>query len=648
MNRNSDPLFHLRDERRSRGNPQSRPTAVREVTFIPYRIPYQSDQWSTQSQAGSSRSEWQSEDGDRLDRQSMWWQDYDEGDDRCNAYYSGNPQSRTLARVRSHEQGVDIARQSRSHWQSEHADAWDYNSGSVTIDAHYGAARNQYSDTEWRNWWYDTAERGWQENWEDRTNALWERNRRWEENWSSWRRNSTANPQEEGSEAQSHAANATAREAERRPSSDMRRVTFSEQDQTAAYTEGETAVAAQPLPHEVPPLPAQPLPQEVPPPPAQPLPLQVPPPPKRPPVKTRELVVWKGVEICPDPQMNVYQAGVQYTLEFFKNYHLQDGFDYSGPAKQHNEALKFIRFKAVKDGLDFVVCPNEAPMLIAKCIHYDKSPAFKFDETVMTPWRWQEMLAQLDDESLRHVIFGSHRAAVAEEQYIIQCSAQKTNAPDIKLARAFKDFEDQYPSGANLWHFVLTRDDFTKIAIHPNFRDTKVGSYEDLDRTALVRVDNEMPRKGIAESNGPRTFAYFKDKPYDKSLRLDTTGKTAPKAKAKAKTKAKAKAKRAQNYSLQHLMVDYGVSIPQEPTTIRLDQGIDASEESSAPCKCADCVNGVTPRKECNNEDDKYVIEVHRAHLEEPQWDPMRQPQRAPPEDCLDWTATADPNQPNW
>ena len=611
MNRNSDPLFHLRDERRSRGNPQSRPTAVREVTFIPYRIPYQSDQWSTQSQAGSSRSEWQSEDGDRLDRQSMWWQDYDEGDDRCNAYYSGNPQSRTLARVRSHEQGVDIARQSRSHWQSEHADAWDYNSGSVAIDAHYGAARNQYSDTEWRNWWYDTAERGWPENWEDRTNALSERNRSWEKNWSWWRRNSTANPQEEGSEAQSHAANATAREAERRPSSGMRTVTFAEQDETAAYTEGETAVAAQPLP------------QEVPPPPAQPLPLQVPPPPKRPPVKTRELVVWKGVEICPDPQMNVYQAGVQYTLEFFKNYHLQDGFDYSGPAKQHNEALKFIRFKAVQDGLDFVVCPNEAPMLIAKCIHYDKSPAFKFDETVTRPWRWQEMLAQLDDKSLRHVITGSHRAAVAEEQCIIQCSAQKTNAPDIKLARAFKDFEDQYPSGANLWHFVLTRDDFTKIAIHPNFRDTKVGSYEDLDRTALVRVDNEMPRKGIAASNGPGTFAYFKDKPYDKSLRLDTTGKTAPKAKAKAKTKAKAKAKRAQNYSLQHLVVEYGVTIPQGPTTIRLDQGIDASEESSA----------------------------RPDSLEEtqPQWDPMRQPQRAPPKDCLDWTAqAADPNEPNW
>ena len=400
----------------------------------------------------------------------------------------------------------------------------------------------------------------------------------------------------------------------------MRRVTFSEQDQTAAYTEGETAVAAQPLPQEVPPPPAQPLPQEVPPPPAKPLPLQVPPPPKRTPVVTRQLVVWKGVEICPDPPMNVYQAGVQYTLEFFKNYHLQDGFDYSGPAKQHNEALKFIRFKAVKDGLDFVVCPNEAPMLIAKCIHYDKSPAFKFDETVMRPWRWQEMLAQLDDESLRHVIFGSHRAAVAEEQYIIQCSAQKTNAPDIKLARAFKNFEDQYPSGANLWHFVLTRDDFTKIAIHPNFRDTKVGSYEDLDRTALVRVDNEMPRKGIAESNGPRTFTYFKDKPYDKTLRLDTNGKTAP--KAKAKTKAKAKAKRAQNYSLQHLVVEYGVTIPQGPTTIRLDQGIDASEESSA----------------------------RPDSLEEtqPQWDPMRQPQRAPPEDCLDWTATADSNQPNW
>ena len=612
MNRNSDPLAHLRDERRNfRRNPQSRPTLTMPHLIsnrIPDRIPYQSDQWSTQSQAGSSRSEWQSEDGDRLDRQSMWWQDYDEGDDRCNAYYSGNPQSRTLARVRSHEQGVDIARQSRSHWQSEHADAWDYNSGSVAIDAHYGAARNQYSDTEWRNWWYDTAERGWPENWEDRTNALSERNRSWEKNWSWWRRNSTANPQEEGSEAQSHAANATAREAERRPSSGMRTVTFAEQDETAAYTEGETAVAAQPLP------------QEVPPPPAKPLPLQVPPPPKRTPVVTRQLVVWKGVEICPDPPMNVYQAGVQYTLEFFKNYHLQDGFDYSGPAKQHNEALKFIRFKAVKDGLDFVVCPNEAPMLIAKCIHYDKSPAFKFDETVMRPWRWQEMLAQLDDESLRHVIFGSHRAAVAEEQYIIQCSAQKTNAPDIKLARAFKNFEDQYPSGANLWHFVLTRDDFTKIAIHPNFKDTKVGSYEDNDRTALVRVDTEMPRKGIAESNGPRTFTYFKDKPYDKSLRLDTTGKTAP--KAKAKTKAKAKAKRAQNYSLQHLVVEYGVTIPQGPTTIRLDQGIDASEESSA----------------------------RPDSLEEtqPQWDPMRQPQRAPPKDCLDWTATADSNQPNW
>ena len=528
-------------------------------------------------------------------------QDYEEGDDRRNAYYSGNPQSRTLAGFRSYEQGVDIARRSGSHWQSEHADAWDYNSGAVTIDTHSGAVRNQYSYTEWRNWWYD-------------------RNRGWEENWSSWRRNSTANPQEEGSEAQSHAANATAREAERRPSSDMRTVTFAEQDETAAYTEGETAVAAQPLPHEVPPAPAQPLPQEVPPPPAQPLPLQVPPPPKRIPVVTRELVEWKGAEICPDPQQ--VHAGVQYTREFFKNYHEQDGFDYSGPAKQHNGALKFIRFKAMTDGVDFVVCPNEGPILVALCIHYHKSPAFKFDETIWTPWRWQEMLAQLDDKSLKHVIQGSHRDEFAE-QCILQCSAQKTNAPDIKLARAFKNFENPYPSGANLWHFVLTRDDFTKIAIHPNFTDTKVGSYEDLDRTALVRVDNEMPRKGIVASNGPGCFCYFSNKPYDKTLRFNTNGKTAP--KAKAKTKAKAKAKRAQNYSLQHLMVEYDVNIPQGPITFGdvMDQGIDASEESSA----------------------------RPDSLEEtqPQWDPMRQPQRAPPKDCLDWTAPrADTNEPNW
>ena len=93
-------------------------------------------------------------------------------------------------------------------------------------------------------------------------------------------------------------------------------------------------------------------------------------------------------------------------LEVFKD----SDFKFNGSYRQHSAALKYFR-EAREDStnpfnpLRILRFNNDAPVQIPT-IRWGKGPQWAFDDTKMVTWSWKEMIAQLDENSMRIVVYG--------------------------------------------------------------------------------------------------------------------------------------------------------------------------------------------------------------------------------------------------
>ena len=192
--------------------------------------------------------------------------------------------------------------------------------------------------------------------------------------------------------------------------------------------------------------------------------------------------------------------------------------------KQHNVALKWFRLLAERESRSFVVFDNDRPIEVPMCDH-PKGMEYSFDETRTREWTWQEMIAQLDAESMKRLVEGPYtavaegmNAAVVEggPQLISGCALVKTDRYDHKRNHALKDHTTVY----HIWDFVFFRSDGSQIGCHPNYSSTKFESYE-----GVARTDHELPKGGKGGSSGRGTYKYFKKKGIDLYLRFDAEKK---------------------------------------------------------------------------------------------------------------------------
>ena len=203
-----------------------------------------------------------------------------------------------------------------------------------------------------------------------------------------------------------------------------------------------------------------------------------------------------------------------FDLDYFRNFReFTDGY------KQHNIAMKWFREFGETQETARVDMDNSGPMQVPICDH-PKGMHWTFDTTRTKPWRWQEMVAQLDLESTRHVVEGpqlvdlNSMTAVAEtceKPCLIECYLAKTDKYDHKRHAAF---------GRNriyhIWDFVLERNNGTRIWLHPDYKSTKITSYEGDSPS-----DHEVPASGKGGTSGPGTYKHFKWKHNEKTLRFD-------------------------------------------------------------------------------------------------------------------------------
>jgi hypothetical protein len=190
--------------------------------------------------------------------------------------------------------------------------------------------------------------------------------------------------------------------------------------------------------------------------------------------------------------------------------------------RQHNIALKYLRELAEARQEDVVVLPFDFWATEIAEITHDKGVQFHFSGTSFKPWYWQEMVAQLDEPSMRFVVNGEDPG---RSRGLVSCKLEKSDRYDHKRAHA-------NPGGPNMpkiWDFILVRDDGSKIALHPNYSNTKI---ECLNVLGPNYSDHEIPRTGLGGTSGPGTFKHFKEKHVNMTLRFD--GSKQPQSLARA------------------------------------------------------------------------------------------------------------------
>ena len=207
-------------------------------------------------------------------------------------------------------------------------------------------------------------------------------------------------------------------------------------------------------------------------------------------------------------------VGPIFDIEYFRGFRR-----FTGGYKQHNAALKYFRAKqenpddpGASPHLDF---PPEGPTAVAVIKHADKGMAWEFSQDEWTEWFWHEMIAQLDDASMRTVVTGPD----GRSRGLTGCSfVIRPNSYDHQRHHMMKVTTGN-PGTTKLphWDFVVCRADGSAIRLHPEWSKPHVASFESEGHTEEVTP----PRAGLGRSDGRGTYRHYKTVGCAQKLRFD-------------------------------------------------------------------------------------------------------------------------------
>ena len=198
-----------------------------------------------------------------------------------------------------------------------------------------------------------------------------------------------------------------------------------------------------------------------------------------------------------------------FDLAFFRELEVTRGY------KQHNVALKWFRDSLEDQGLDSLTFSNVDAHDVPAIVH-QKGPLYTFNEHQRFPWKWQEMVAQLDAESMKMLVEGlpgSGTGCTSRSRGLVSCRIQKTDRYDHKRHHALK--HEGRTDMLMIWDFVVVRDDGTQVFLHPEYSTTKFQCF-----TGPPMQDHEIPKTGLGGTSGRGTYKYFKGKLNEVTLRF--------------------------------------------------------------------------------------------------------------------------------
>ena len=143
----------------------------------------------------------------------------------------------------------------------------------------------------------------------------------------------------------------------------------------------------------------------------------------------------------------------------------EDYFDaygwYSDSCRQRNAAAKWLREYCKRENLISIDLPTHSSVEVRDVLHDDHGPDFSFAESKRA-WHWHELIAQLDRESMHKV-----------------CGDRSLEKCTFAIRRGNKT-----PTNHNLWDFIITRNDGTQFALHPEWNGLKIPA-RDMNQGAL-------------------------------------------------------------------------------------------------------------------------------------------------------------------
>ena len=189
---------------------------------------------------------------------------------------------------------------------------------------------------------------------------------------------------------------------------------------------------------------------------------------------------------------------------------------FTGDCSQHNVALKFFRSQQA-----LVNDPFQSPSLefhafeptAVAVINHPKGMAWEFTGEWRL-WSWHEMIAQLDETSMKKVVTGIE----GRSRGLVGCSlAIRPGSYYVKTATNSKR---QLP----YWDFVVHRNDGSGIRLDPQYEGNVVETIEEPGPGEEWAV-TVPPRRGIARSDGPFASKKYKDSGIIEKMRFDASKK---------------------------------------------------------------------------------------------------------------------------
>ena len=172
---------------------------------------------------------------------------------------------------------------------------------------------------------------------------------------------------------------------------------------------------------------------------------------------------------------------------------------FEGDFKQHNAALKFFREICERAGHgEGFILSNSHKAEVAAIIH-PLGTEFWFDHADMRVWSWWELVAQMDEESIRYVVEDGDSS-----RGLVGCEFRpRTGSYDHS-----RQVQPAYGDRAQLrcWDFILRRSDGTAVRLHPEWTKTTIPTFA-VEGQGVTQI----PRNGLGMSDWHGTFSHYRN-----------------------------------------------------------------------------------------------------------------------------------------
>ena len=142
-------------------------------------------------------------------------------------------------------------------------------------------------------------------------------------------------------------------------------------------------------------------------------------------------------------------------------------------------------------------------------------------------WNWKEMIAQLDHPSMEYVVLGPERGSGGVRYCYCAPTPGSYDHARAAMFRAMKAerFRQCWPHLTSCrdlpqlpdWDFVIVREDWTEVRLHPTYSTTKFKAREQ----PPSYQDAPIPKAGLGRSDGKGTFKKHTTHPNQVDLKFD-------------------------------------------------------------------------------------------------------------------------------